>query len=287
MRRILVATDFSHRADRALARAARLAQASGAALDIVHVVDPDRPQALVAAESGLGQDLLDDQCGGLLDRFEIRARTHLLEGEAFQGIAEAIDELSPELLVLGAYRRRLLQDAFVGTTAERAIRRSGIPVLMVNTDAEGPYVHVLAAVNLSSESAFALRTTVALGLNRDAVLSVAYLFDAPADGSIALSSANRSEIRGYLEEERKLAEKELDAFVDFAGIERVQRIARNVDGPIGEELQQVARELGADLLVIGAGAGSGPARMLIGSTALDILATSPRDVLVVPRARRD
>jgi len=38
-------------------------------------------------------------------------------------------------------------------------------------------------------------------------------------------------------------------------------------------------------VVIGAGAGSGAGRMLIGSTALDILATSRRDVLVVPRAK--
>jgi nucleotide-binding universal stress UspA family protein len=285
MRSILVATDFSHRADRALARAALLAKTSGATLDIVHVVDPDRPDALVAAESGLSHDLLEEQRGGLLDRFGIRARTHLFEGEAFQGIAEAIEKLEPALLIIGAYRRRLLQDAFVGTTAERAIRRSGIPVLMVNTDAEGAYVHVLAAVNLSSESAFALRTTVSLELNRDAVLSVAYLFDAPGDGSIALGASSRADIRGYLEEEKKLAEKELDAFVDFAGIERVQRIARHTEGPIVAELQQVARELAADLLVIGAGAGSGAARMLIGSTALNILATSPRDVLVVPRGK--
>lgn len=287
MRSILVATDFSHRADAALQRAALLARNSGAALAIVHVVDADRPDALVAAESDLSRDLLDEHCGILLDRYDIRARTHLVEGEASIGIAATIDQVKPDLLVLGAYRRRLLQDSFVGTTAERAIRRSGTPVLMVNAEVERPYVHVLAAVNLSSESAFALRSLVALGLNREAVLSVAYLFEAPAAGSIAMGSASKSDIRSYLAEERKLAAKELDAFLEYVDVGRVQPIARHAGGPIVVELKQVADDLGADLVVIGAGAGSGAGRMLIGSTALDILATSQRDVLVVPRTQRD
>ncbi|MGK7294448.1 MAG: universal stress protein [Candidatus Wenzhouxiangella sp. M2_3B_020] len=287
MRRILAATDFSLRADRALHRAALLARTTGAKLDIVHVVDPDRPETLVEAEMGLGRDLLEEQRGSLLDRFEIRARTHMFEGEAFQGIASAIDRLEPDLLVIGAYRRRLLQDTFVGTTAERAIRRSGIPVLMVNTDAEQSYVHILAGVDLSSNSAAALRTALELGLNRDAVLSVLYLFEAPATGSIALGSLSRSEIRNYVADEQKLAAKALDAFLEFTGVERAQRIVRHAGTSIVTGIEAVAGDLGADLLVVGAGAGSGVGRMLLGSTAFDILATSPRDVLIVPRPKRD
>lgn len=287
MRRILAATDFSHRADRALQRAALLSRAAGARLEIVHAVDPDRPQALVTAEAGLSRDLLDEQRRSLLDRFEIHAGTHLYEGEAFQGIASAIDDLKPDLLVLGAYRRRLLQDTFVGTTAERAIRRSGIPVLMVNTDAQRPYVHILAAVDLSSDSAAALSKTMELEVNREAVLSVVYLFDAPASGSLALGSLSKDDIRGYVAEEQKLAARELDAFLASAGVRGVPRIVRPLQSKVVDGVQAIAAELGADLLVIGAGSGSGPARMLLGSTALEILATSPRDVLVVPCRKRD
>lgn len=286
MRRILAATDFSHRADRALERAALLCQAGSARLEIVHAVDPDRPAALVTAEAGLSRDLLDEQRRSLLDRFEIHAGTHLYEGEAFQGIASAIDDLKPDLLVIGAYRRRLLQDTFVGTTAERAIRRSGIPVLMVNTDAERPYVHILVAVDLSPDSASALGKTMELELNREAVLSVVYLFDAPASGSIALGSLSKDEVRSYVAEEEKLAARELDAFLKSAGVRRGPRIVRPVRESVVAGVKAVAAELGADLLVIGAGAGSGAARMLLGSTALEILATSPRDVLVVPRPGR-
>jgi nucleotide-binding universal stress UspA family protein len=286
VRCILAATDFSNRADRAVRRSALLARFAGARLELVHAVDPDRPQALVEAEAGMSRDLLDEQRSFLLDRFGIHAGTHLYEGEAFQGIAGAIEDLKPDLLVIGAYRRRLLQDTFVGTTAERAIRRSRIPVLMVNADAERDYVHVLAAVDLSSGSASALRTAIDLELNRETVLSVAHLFDAPAAGSLAQAALSKTEIRSYLAEEEQLAAKELDAFLEYAGVSHVPRLVRHTNGKIVAGLKAVAEDLGADLLVIGAGAGSGPARMLLGSTALAILATSARDVLVVPRPKQ-
>lgn len=284
MRRILVATDFSPRADLALRRAAMLACATGARLDMVHVIDPDRPKALITAETGLSRDLLEEQREILRDRYDIEIAAHLYEGEAFQGIARALDDLQPDLLVVGAYRRRLLQDTFIGTTAERAIRRSRKPVLMVNADVREPYVHILAAVDLSANAAHALRVTSALELNRDALLSVTYAFEAPGIGSISQGSMSKEEIRRYLAEERALAATELDAFLESVGTGKAQRIVRNIDRTPVATIQSVAEELSADLLVIGAGTGSGPARMMLGSTALEILATSRRDVLVVPYA---
>ena len=285
MRRILVATDFSPRADLALRRAAILARAIEARLDIVHVVDPDRPKRLVAAEAGLSRDLLEEQRRLIHDRDAIEATPHLYEGEPFQGIGKALDDLQPDLLVLGAYRRRLLQDTFIGTTAERAIRRSRKPVLMVNSEVNEHYVHILAAVDLSANAAQALRATTVLELTRGAALSVAYFFYALGVGSLTLGSLSKAEISSYLADEHALAVDELNAFLENAGVGRVQRIVRHIDTTIAAAVQNAASELAADLVVIGAGSGSGPSRMLLGSSALDILATSRRDVLVVPHVK--
>jgi len=285
MRRILAATDFSHRADLALERAAMLARAIDASLEMLHVVDPDRPKRLVAAEADLSLDLLEEQGKLLRDRHGIDINTHLYDGDAFQGIARALDDLQPDLLVLGAYRRRLLQDTFLGTTAERSIRRSRKPVLMVNTEPREPYVHILAAVDLSACAASALRAIKALELDHNTMFSVAHFFEAPAFGSIALNSMSKAEIKSYLAEETALAANGLDKFLQSVKAGRVQRIVQHINTTIVTEIENISRELGADLLVIGAGAGSGPARMLLGSTALNILATSRRDVLVVPQAK--
>ncbi|MCC2653849.1 MAG: universal stress protein, partial [Microvirga sp.] len=57
----LAATDFSTRSQRAVRRAGLLAQAYGAELALVHVVDDDQPQDLVALETREAQRILNEQ----------------------------------------------------------------------------------------------------------------------------------------------------------------------------------------------------------------------------------
>ena len=47
MDRLLLATDFSTRSDRALRRAALIADKSGAAITLLHVIDDDQPKYLI------------------------------------------------------------------------------------------------------------------------------------------------------------------------------------------------------------------------------------------------
>lgn len=283
MLRILVATDFSPRAELALDRAAMLAQINQAQLDLVHVVDPDRPRSLVEAEITIGRDLLQRLTVELGSKYEIAVEAQLYEHEAFLGICQAIDALQPALLVLGAYRRRLLQDIFVGTTAERAIRHSRKPVLVVNRPPQHAYTHVLAALDLAPHSSVALDVLQQLRLNRDAITSVLHCYEAPALGSLAMSSASRNDIAAYLNDEKTRAQNAMDEFLQRTASGRVQRIVRHAERSVAAEIESVAAELGADLLVIGAGSQSSSARMVLGSTTLEVLRTSPRDLLVVPQ----
>ena len=56
MKQILVATDFSERSHRAVRRARLLAREPGARLLLLHVVDDDRPQRLVAGEAAAARE---------------------------------------------------------------------------------------------------------------------------------------------------------------------------------------------------------------------------------------
>jgi nucleotide-binding universal stress UspA family protein len=64
---ILAATDFSTRSHRALRRAGLLAQARGAELAIVHVVDDDDPKDLVDIESREAERILGEQIGAIAE----------------------------------------------------------------------------------------------------------------------------------------------------------------------------------------------------------------------------
>ncbi len=60
MKRILVATDFSTRSDRAVRRAILLAKTHEASLTLLHVVDDDQPQRIVKTEQKASMEIIEE-----------------------------------------------------------------------------------------------------------------------------------------------------------------------------------------------------------------------------------
>ena len=81
MRRILVATDLSSRADRAMRRAAIAAAAHGAELLILYAVDDDQPAAIVEATRREAAALLARAADGLPELRGLATRTLVEAGD--------------------------------------------------------------------------------------------------------------------------------------------------------------------------------------------------------------
>ena len=126
---VLVATDFSKRSAIACERARDLAGLTGAAITYLHVIDEDQPQSLIDAARREAEILLSP--GGPAARPDVKVSHCILVGDPHEAINDAAEETGADLLVFGAHRRAPLRNAFIGTTAERAIRRSRIPALVV------------------------------------------------------------------------------------------------------------------------------------------------------------
>jgi nucleotide-binding universal stress UspA family protein len=143
-KKIMVALDGSEVAQRGLREAIRLAAATGGRLDAVYIVDRSAlfsyaghfdPDALLAASRDEGGRVLDEaeqamrQAGvtgeGLL------LETDLLDEEIAERIARGAQELDADLVVLGTHGRRGVKRAVLGSVAERFLRVSACPVLMV------------------------------------------------------------------------------------------------------------------------------------------------------------
>ena len=124
---ILAATDFSTRSNRALRQAGLLARASGAQLALVHVVDDDQPQALLEMEREEAKQILAEQIRVMPELLEVQCNPIVVTGSPFSGILRAATTMSAELIVMGAHRRQLLRDIFVGTTVERVIAPGPFP----------------------------------------------------------------------------------------------------------------------------------------------------------------
>src|SRR5581483_12221675 len=125
MKRILCATDFSSDASAALERAAMLAMAHAAQLQLLHVVNAtslealrqwgpeplDCPERLVA----LLRHELEENAARAARRYGIRSEARVVVGEVTESILSA--GASADLVVLGAHGMNPLKDAVLGTTA--------------------------------------------------------------------------------------------------------------------------------------------------------------------------
>lgn len=284
MRRILVATDFSIRSDRAVRRGTLLAKALEASLSLVHVIDDDQPRRIVKAERAAATALLDEQARTLRRIDGVDCDTRIVLGHPFEGITTAAEEIAPDLLVIGPHRKQALKDEFVGTTAERTIRASRRPVLMANGVPAGIHRHVLIAVDLSACSRAALRAVTDLGLEKHAAISVIHVFEAPGTSLMARGSMTKDQIEDYLADEEEEAASALAAFLGDLEFEPIRRILKHNEGSAAHTICAAARENSADLLVVGTRGRTGIGRFLLGSVAEAVLRAADHDVLAVPPA---
>jgi universal stress protein E len=282
---ILAATDFSTRSHRALRRAGLLAQARGAELAIVHVVDDDQPKDLVDIESREAERILGEQIGAMAELRGAQCRPIVVAGDPFDGILCTAGSIAADLIVMGAHRKELLRDIFVGTTIERVIRTGPYPVLMVNYEVEQSYTNVLGAVDMSEASARAIRAGKDLGLIEGARLTLIHGFLAIGAGLMSRADLRREDIEKYIGEERVRAGGELAAFLrtEEPGLQGWALRVR--DGTPIEVISEAVREIKPDLLLMGTQGRSGIPKLLLGSVAEQVLRSVGVDVLAVPPAR--
>ena len=138
--RILVATDFSETADRALAVATELARASGSAeLLLVHanfmpreiealaVYGPEKVFAKleVAARAQLDERLARLAAAGIAGR-----QIHE-DGRPDELIPKLARQEGADLIVMGTHGRSGLSRVLLGSVAERVLRQASCPVMTV------------------------------------------------------------------------------------------------------------------------------------------------------------
>jgi len=285
MRRILVATDLSSRADRAVRRAAVAAAAAGAELSIVCVVDDDQPASMIEAERHEAAALLARAAEGLPELRAIGPTSMVEVGDPFDAILRVAEAQDADLIVLGEHRRRLLRDVLVGTTLELVIRQSRRPVLMVTALPDGPYRQVLAATDLSPASGRAISVAAASGLFAATGLTILHAREAPGLGAMAMADLPPRAVAGHVQEALRDAKSDLLRFIgglDLPGGARPEWLVENQ--PPAFAIAAAVKRRRPDLLVIGTAGGGGVARAMLGSVAAEVLRQVACDTLVMPTA---
>jgi universal stress protein A len=141
--RILVPVDFSPASSKAVAYADAFAVTFGAAVTLLHVVEPlvlpaefgyvpvpspeDELKQLNAIKARLRRVAED------LDSAK-RSEVVVRIGRPWQEIAQAVADLGADLLVITTHGRTGIKHVLMGSVAEKIVRHAGCPVLVVRPE---------------------------------------------------------------------------------------------------------------------------------------------------------
>jgi len=287
IRTIVVGVAHAEATDLALRAAADLALACGAELHLVHALEPP---LLGGRTSGTGADYMHHRDGrdgrvrealrGALNevvaaRGEVRSRAWVYPMGAGDAILNVARRVGADVVVVGASRHGALEQALLGTAAQRVIRASPVPVLVARRDFGEPLRRVLLTTDLSELSAAVhetgLDTVEGMFPGRALELrSLAVVFHGMLPPPLTLGALAHQ------------AQGELAAFLAARRPRSVEPESAVRIGRPAQEIAAEAAEWDADLLVLGTHARHGVERFLAGSVAEAALTAAECNVLVVP-----
>lgn len=228
---------------------------------------------------------MDELIGATAELRGVRCSAIAAFGEPFDGVLRTAQSVAADLIVMGAHRKQLLRDIFVGTTVERVIRTGSYPVLMVNGPPLGPYRKLLAGVDMSEPSAHAVRTARALGLTENASMTYVHGFRAVVRGQMLRSDIATEQIERYAAEEKRTVAAEIAAFLEAADLDAGGSSLCVKELGALDALDDAVRTLQPDVLIVGTHGRSGILKVLLGSVAEEVLRTIDIDILAVPPMR--
>lgn len=282
LERVLVATDFSVGAAQALGRAQLLPLAADARISVAHVVAGTVPVKLRAlVEAGARRQLEEwtwtkwRQTAGSADRIS----TALSFGKPHVEVLRQARVAAAELLVLGRHGERPFKDLFIGSTADRILRTSEIPVLVVSHQAVRPYRRPVFAVDLAVTSLSVVRAGLRLldPAIRSATLLHAYHVAFEAFVSPGVRGQEMTFYRKENRDRAVAAMAHLEARLSGARPRWRHKIV--LGDPLNAILDEAQRSH-ADLLVLGTHGRGALSSGLLGSVAQWTIGSAPCDVLV-------
>jgi len=280
---VLVATDFSEDADLAVWRSALLPLSRGASLELLHVLPNETNTAVRARMDMLARQRLErlrSQASAMLADSGSRGRdvvVGLEHGKAFSEIARWA-HAHDELIVVGRHGDRAFADVFVGTTAERLIRKADVSVLVVSSAAVRPYGTPLVAVDFSDSSRLAIELALKISDPELREIDVLHVLTPSVRHFDEASPLFDEDRRQQIEHEQRVATELVEFLAPFGNHVKWNLIVRN--GDPRKRIIETAKHRGSDLLALGTHGRTGLAHAFLGSVAETILKNARTDVLV-------
>jgi nucleotide-binding universal stress UspA family protein len=300
---LLVPLDGSSSAEQALLVAAAIARRTGTKLHLA-MVSPQLPVLLATGEEpapgpAFEQELREQSLHYLESTAEALGTTHgvevtfsLLDGAPVHALAEHARVRRVGLIIMTTHGHGGLNRLWLGSVADRLLRRVHMPILLVRPVDGVPHTefrHTLVALDGLAEGERILEPAIELGsLGDDSRFTLVQVLEPPVSliTRMALSGAT---MRPHW---RDLQESCARSYLERVAVRMRKRglcVATQVlSGPrVGEGILDLGQTIGADLLVVGTHSARGVERMLLGSVADKVIRGASQAVLVVPTLREE
>lgn len=307
IRSILVPIDFSKPSLQAIECALPLVKKFNAQLHLVHVFAPDYPLASMAVMPLVVPKLTVDkrvrrQLKEVAKKYSVqldRGNIHALRGRPFEEICRLAREKSIDLIVTSSRGLTGLKHLALGSTAERIVRYSPCPVLVVRpTDGKQKssrsgkgaksklsFHKILVPIDFSECSmrgvAYAKALAGEFGSKLVLLHSVAIQYYATSD------EYARYDFPLLMQQAEKAARNQMGDLVEKTDWDGVVQVETSMQiGHAGQQICDRAIDHRVNLIVTSTHGTTGLKHMLLGSTAEYVVRHASCPVLVVPSHER-
>jgi universal stress protein E len=289
---ILVGVDFSPGSAAALRQAVRIAVFTRAQVRVVHVIETLMVIDLQEAMSLMQDDIVN----GMKEEAHAQWRAFAagIPGAASlpfdvevnsttAALSRRVRETGTGLLVVGTHGAHV--KAGVGPAATAAVRHAPTDVLLVQDPHTGPFKTVVVAVDFSETSLRAVDQGVRIATMDGATLYVVHVFTAPWNRPFLVS---RGATPALNDKYREIMLGRLEEFCgpfrhEMAFLRPRYQLVESVNH--GHGIGQFARQIGAELVVLGTRGKTNLRDVLLGSTAERVMRDAPCSILAVkPRS---
>jgi nucleotide-binding universal stress UspA family protein len=294
--RVLVATDGSAHAERAVSLVAAQPWPEGSVFRVVVADDGPLPSGEVAGGAPL---VYDGYAGGAEDPGSVASRatelltrpgwsvtSEVLRGRAATVVVEEGQRFDADLIVVGSRGRGPLGSLALGSVSAEVVDHAGRPVLVARSDGEvGPIGRIVMGDDGSPAAVRALAVLAEWSVFAGSQITVACVAHvaAPLHSAVAptMVRAVLADYHRSLEEARAARDRVCASAMETLETASRRATASPREGDPADEILAVAREHEADLIVVGSRGKTGLARLLLGSVARNVLYEARCSVLVV------
>jgi nucleotide-binding universal stress UspA family protein len=282
--KILCPVDFFTASQAAASYAMGLAAIYEARIHLLHVIAPIPMDAINVAEI---TESLEKKAAYDLKKLVQRAQRANVEadfeihvGDVYDEIKNAIEMRQPNLVVMGTHGRRGIERWFIGSTTEKLLRHSPVPLLTISaSDKKVPvprFRRILVTTDFSDGTSDALAYAFSIAQEYDARITLLHVIhDVAIDSSGTFRDALLTSVEKALQD---LVPPEAADWCDVN-----TRIETGVPYQI---ILKTLEDERIDLVVMNIHGKGLLDRALLGSTAERVMRAAPCPVLLIPPMKR-